>query len=105
MFGSLNFFQHVPAAVQKHSALGGQRDAAGTPVQETHPQAFFETSHPRELRPVLALTLLYVLAHNLLYTYIVPWLASLRSGVRVDTALLVFGLGDPASTKSARLAT
>ena len=44
------------------------------------------------LRPVLALTLLYVLAHNMLYTYIAPWLAFLQSGVRVDVALLVFGL-------------
>ena len=44
------------------------------------------------LRPVLALTVLYVLAHNMLYTYIAPWLGSLRSGVRVDVALLVFGL-------------
>lgn len=44
------------------------------------------------LRPVLALTLLYVLAHNLLYTYIAPWLAYLQTGVRVDTTLLVFGV-------------
>ena len=45
------------------------------------------------LRSVLALTLLYVLAHNLLYTYIAPWLDFLRPGVRVDVVLLVFGLG------------
>ena len=44
------------------------------------------------LRSVLALTLLYVLAHNLLYTYIAPWLDYLHSAVRVDTALLVFGV-------------
>ena len=44
------------------------------------------------LRPVLALTVLYVLAHNMLYTYIAPWLAYLQSGVRVDVTLLVFGL-------------
>ncbi|GAB7534592.1 MFS transporter [Burkholderia sp. 3C] len=44
------------------------------------------------LRPVLALTVLYVLAHNMLYTYIAPWLTFLQSGVRVDVALLVFGL-------------
>ena len=43
-------------------------------------------------RPVLALTMLYVLAHNMLYTYIAPWLSYLQSGVRVDMALLVFGL-------------
>ena len=45
-----------------------------------------------KLRGVLALTLLYVMAHNLLYTYIAPWLAHLGAAVRVDTALLVFGL-------------
>jgi predicted MFS family arabinose efflux permease len=44
------------------------------------------------LRRVLTLTVLYVLAHNMLYTYIAPWLAYLQSGVRVDVALLVFGL-------------
>ncbi len=44
------------------------------------------------LRPVLSLTLLYVLAHNLLYTYIAPWLAFLQSGGRVDVVLLVFGV-------------
>lgn len=44
------------------------------------------------LRPVLALTLFYVIAHNMLYTYIAPWLAFLQSGVRVDVTLLVFGL-------------
>ncbi|WP_229722599.1 MFS transporter [Xylophilus rhododendri] len=44
------------------------------------------------LRPILALTLLYVLAHNLLYTYVAPWLAHLQAGVRVDSALLAFGV-------------
>ena len=44
------------------------------------------------LRSVLAVTLLYVLAHNLLYTYVAPWLGHLRAGLRVDVALLVFGL-------------
>jgi len=44
------------------------------------------------LRPVLALTVLYVLAHNMLYIYIAPWLTHLQSGVRVDVTLLVFGL-------------
>ena len=44
------------------------------------------------MRPVLALTVLYVLAHNMLYTYIAPWLTHLQSGVRVDVTLLVFGL-------------
>ncbi len=43
------------------------------------------------LRSVLAVTLLFVLAHNILYTYIAPWLTSVRSVQRVDVVLLVFG--------------
>jgi predicted MFS family arabinose efflux permease len=43
------------------------------------------------LRSVLAVTLLFVLAHNVLYTYIAPWLASVQASQRVDVVLLVFG--------------
>lgn len=43
------------------------------------------------LRSVLVVTLLFVLAHNVLYTYIAPWLASVRTSQRVDVVLLVFG--------------
>lgn len=43
------------------------------------------------VRPVLAVTLCFVLAHNLLYTYIAPLLAGHRMAERVDTVLLVFG--------------
>lgn len=46
----------------------------------------------RGLRSILTVTLLYVLAHNLLYTYIAPWLVYLRVGIGVEMALLVFGL-------------
>lgn len=44
------------------------------------------------LRSVLVVTLLFVLAHNILYTYISPWLDALQAPQRVDTTLLVFGL-------------
>jgi predicted MFS family arabinose efflux permease len=44
------------------------------------------------LRSVLWVTLLFVLAHNILYTYIAPWLDSLQTAPRVDTTLLVFGV-------------
>ncbi len=48
------------------------------------------------VRPVLFVTLAYVLAHNVLYTYIAPLVASLRGpagmGARVDTVLLLFGV-------------
>ncbi|MET0208005.1 MAG: MFS transporter, partial [Burkholderiaceae bacterium] len=68
----------------------GVPDFAGKPVAAA--QGVGEVLRLPGLRPVLALTALYVLAHNMLYTYIAPWLASLHAGVRVDVALLVFGL-------------
>ena len=43
------------------------------------------------VRPVLAVTLCFVLAHNLLYTYIAPLLADYRMPDRIDDVLLVFG--------------
>ncbi|RCW71404.1 MFS transporter [Pseudorhodoferax soli] len=46
----------------------------------------------RGVRPVLLVVLAYVLAHNLLYTYIAPYLAARGLGAQVDRALLVFGL-------------
>ena len=44
------------------------------------------------LRTVLVATFLYVLAHNLLYTYIAPFVALSGGSNRVDAVLLVFGL-------------
>eukprot|EP01038_Epipyxis_sp_PR26KG_P002635 gene2635-3734_t len=43
------------------------------------------------VRPVLAVMLAFVLAHNILYTYIAPFLAHAGLGGRVDLVLLVFG--------------
>lgn len=43
------------------------------------------------VRPVLAVTLCFVLAHNLLYTYIAPLLADRGLADRIDSVLLVFG--------------
>jgi len=43
------------------------------------------------LAPVLLVTLTFVLAHNILYTYIAPYLAALGLADRVDVLLLVFG--------------
>ncbi|MEU6409188.1 MFS transporter [Microbispora sp. NPDC046933] len=42
--------------------------------------------------PVLFVTLTFVLAHNIVYTYIAPFLAPLGLGHRVDAVLLVFGV-------------
>lgn len=44
------------------------------------------------VRPILAVIVLWVLAHNILYTYIVPFLAPAGMAHQVDKVLLVFGL-------------
>lgn len=44
------------------------------------------------IRPVLWVTLTYVLAHNILYTYIAPLLVPAGIAADVDQVLLVFGL-------------
>ncbi|TDB26784.1 MFS transporter [Stenotrophomonas sp. ATCM1_4] len=43
------------------------------------------------VRPVLLVVLAYVLAHNILYTYIAPFLARAGMAARTDLVLLVFG--------------
>ncbi|WPB59389.1 MFS transporter [Xylophilus sp. GOD-11R] len=44
------------------------------------------------VRPVLAVVMAWMLAHNLLYTYVAPFVARAGLGERVDLVLLVFGL-------------
>ena len=44
------------------------------------------------VRPVLAVVLTWMLAHNMLYTYIAPFVASAGLDNEVDRVLLVFGL-------------
>ena len=44
------------------------------------------------IRPVLWVTFTYVLAHNILYTYIAPFVAQAGLAERVDGVLLVFGV-------------
>ena len=43
------------------------------------------------VRPVLAVVISWMLAHNILYTYIAPFVARAGLGERVDLVLLVFG--------------
>ncbi|WP_144138336.1 MFS transporter [Paraburkholderia sp. BCC1884] len=43
------------------------------------------------VRPVLSVILAWMLAHNILYTYIAPFLAPAHLTTRVDAVLLVFG--------------
>ncbi|MET3851324.1 putative MFS family arabinose efflux permease [Paenibacillus sp. OAE614] len=44
------------------------------------------------IRPILMVVLTWMLAHNILYTYIAPFLERSGLGSRVDLILLVFGL-------------
>ncbi len=44
------------------------------------------------VRPVLAVVVSWMLAHNILYTYIAPFLAPAGLAQRVDLVLLVFGI-------------
>jgi predicted MFS family arabinose efflux permease len=44
------------------------------------------------IRPILTVVLTWMLAHNILYTYIAPFLERSGLGSRVDLVLLVFGL-------------
>lgn len=44
------------------------------------------------IRPVLLALFAWVLAHNILYTYVAPFLASVGLGDRVDAVLLLFGV-------------
>lgn len=46
----------------------------------------------RGVRPVLFVVLAFVLAHNILYTYIAPFLASVGMAQRIDVMLLIFGV-------------
>lgn len=44
------------------------------------------------VRPVLATVILWMLAHNILYTYIAPFVAQAGLSDRVDSVLLTFGI-------------
>lgn len=46
----------------------------------------------RGIRPVLFVLFAWILAHNILYTYVAPFLGTTDAGLRVDMILLVFGV-------------
>ncbi|WIG95486.1 MFS transporter [Myxococcus sp. SDU36] len=64
-------------------------DFAGEP--ETQRPSLAQVFAVPGVRPVLAVTLCFVLAHNLLYTYIAPLLTSHGMADQIDGVLLVFG--------------
>lgn len=65
-------------------------DYPGQTSHERRPMgAVFKTAG---VRPVLATVVLWMLGHNVLYTFIAPFVALAGLAGRVDTVLLVFGL-------------
>ncbi|WP_010234622.1 MFS transporter [Clostridium arbusti] len=44
------------------------------------------------VRPILFVIMTWILAHNIIYTYIVPFLTSLGMSNHIDLALLIFGI-------------
>ncbi len=64
-------------------------DFAGQPAERR--AGFRQVFRLPGVRPILLVTLLFVLAHNVLYTYIAPFLASAGLATRVDLVLFAFG--------------
>ena len=71
--------------------LLGAPDAPGEPADSTRTPVFRVALMPGVL-PVLAVVLAWMTAHNVLYTYIAPYLAATGVPGRVSVVLLVFGL-------------
>ncbi|WP_442954870.1 MFS transporter [Paenibacillus sp. SYP-B4298] len=65
-------------------------DYAGEPAGDQLP--FYRVFLIRGVRPILFVVLTWVLAHNILYTYIAPYLAETAFAQRVDLVLLIFGI-------------
>lgn len=65
-------------------------DFAGVPASKTY--SIGQVFTLAGIRPILFVVLAFVLAHNILYTYIVPFLSDINMADRVDVALLIFGL-------------
>nr|WP_274529078.1 MFS transporter [Paenibacillus piscarius] len=65
-------------------------DYAGEPSRDQLP--FHKILLLPGVRPILFVVLFWVLAHNILYTYIAPYLAETALAQRVDFVLLLFGL-------------
>jgi predicted MFS family arabinose efflux permease len=68
----------------QRSGLCGAAKTSKNTVQES-------TGDPG-VRPVLAVVLTWMLAHNILYTYIAPFSSLSGMGAHVDGILLIFGL-------------
>ncbi|NML27578.1 MFS transporter [Zoogloea dura] len=65
-------------------------DFAGQPAQRR--MSIHRIATMPGVRPVLLALFAWILAHNILYTYIAPFLTSIGVGHRIDAVLLLFGL-------------
>ncbi|WP_433745738.1 MFS transporter [Paenibacillus amylolyticus] len=65
-------------------------DFAGEPAKERLP--LYKVYLIPGVRPILFVVLAWMLAHNILYTYISPYLAQTVFANRVDLILLIFGI-------------
>lgn len=63
------------------------------PGQTAHQQlSLLKVFQIAGVRPILLVVLIWVLAHNILYTYITPYLDRVGLAGRVDVILLIFGI-------------
>lgn len=85
-FGSMSLFS-VLLMVWIHISVP---DSPGQQKHQTVP--FHKVLATPGVRPVLAVVLTWMLAHNILYTYIAPFSALSGMGTHVDAILLIFGL-------------
>ncbi|KAF1015534.1 MAG: Purine ribonucleoside efflux pump NepI [Stenotrophomonas maltophilia] len=65
-------------------------DLPGQPADARAP--LYRVLRLRGVLPVLAVIMVWMLGHNVLYTYVAPYLAAHGLQARVDTVLLTFGL-------------
>lgn len=85
-FGTMSLFS-VLLMVWIHISVP---DSPGHQKHQTVP--FHKVLTTPGVRPVLAVVLTWMLAHNILYTYIAPFSALSGMGTHVDAILLIFGL-------------
>ncbi|WP_171962429.1 MFS transporter [Bordetella trematum] len=72
--------------------IGVLRAMPDFPAQRTAHRRLRTVLRLPGLRPILLTTALWMLAHNLLYTYVAPFVAQAGLGGQVDRVLLVFGV-------------
>lgn len=69
----------------------GQPRRSAAPSTDARPSRMLSALRVPGVAPVLAVTLVFVLAHTILYTFIATFLTELGMGDSIDVVLLVFG--------------